>query len=102
MGGANGIQAILNDGAGELGFVAVATEMAEKNVLKISGNEVGEHSCGGFVAEMAVATHDPLLDAPWTAEIVLEQFHIVVRFENEDVGSANPFHDEFCGVTEVR
>ena len=102
MGGADGIEAILNHGSGELGFVAVAAEMAEVNVLKIRGNKIGEDRGGGFVAEMSVPTHDALLDAPRAAEIVLQQFHVVVRFENQDVGGADPFHDEFCCVAEVR
>src|SRR5687768_10807245 len=101
MGGADGIKAILNDGAGEFGFVAVAAEMAEVNVLKICGDKLSEDGCSRFIAEMPVTTHDSLFDAPRTAKIVLQQLHVVVCFENEDVGRANPFHDELGGVTEI-
>ena len=101
MRGSNGIEALLNDGAGEFGFVAVAAEVAEVNMLKIGGNEFSKDGGGGFVAEMAVATHDALFDAPRTAEVILQQLHIVVGFENQDVGSADSLHNELGGVPEV-
>ena len=97
----DGIETILNNGAGQFGFVAVPAQMPEVNMLKIGGNKFGKHGSGGFVAEVPMATHDPLFDAPGAADIVLKQFHVVVRFEDQDIGSANTFHDELGCVTEI-
>ena len=49
MRGTHRIEAILDDGAGKFGLVAVAAEMAQVNVLKISGNKFCKDSGGGFV-----------------------------------------------------
>ena len=37
VGGPYRVEALLNDGAGEFGFVAIATQMAEENVLEVGG-----------------------------------------------------------------
>ena len=40
-------------------------------------------------------------NAPRAAEIVLQQFHVVVCFQDQNIGSANPFHHQFRGVPQV-
>jgi hypothetical protein len=101
MRGANGIQAILDHRSREFRFIAVATEMPEVHVLKVRRNQFRQDIGCRFVAEMPVAAHDPLLDAPRAAEIVLQQFHVVVCFLDQNIGSANPFHHQFRGVPQV-
>ena len=63
---ANGVETVLNGAAGEFGLVTVATEMTEINMFQFGSDEIGKNGRGGVVAEMTMATHDALLDAPRT------------------------------------
>src|SRR5207302_4113669 len=55
----------------------------------------------GGVREVAVAAEDPLLNGPGTARIFLQQFQIMVRFQNEDLRRPDPLDDQFGGMAEV-
>lgn len=99
--GTHGREAVLDDVAGEFGLVAITTEMTEENVFEICRNQICEDSGSGIIAEVPMTTHDALLDAPGAAKIVLEEFHVMIGFEDEDVGGTNAFHDELGGVTEI-
>jgi hypothetical protein len=101
MTGSDGAEALRNDAVGKLGLVAVTAEVTEINVAQISGDEIFEDGGGGFVAEVAVTAHDALFDTPGPFKVVLEQFHVVIGFENQNVGPANALDDEFGGMAEI-
>ena len=101
MSGANRIEAVLNGRACELRLITVAAQMPQENVLKIRGDKIRENSGRGLVAEMSMAAHDPLFDAPWTSNIVLQQLHVVIRFQNEDVGRTDSLHHQLGGVAKI-
>ena len=83
------LQAFLHHAFREFGFVAVATQVTEVKMAQIGRHDFCDAIGGGFVREMTVTAEDALLDAPRTAGVVLEQFHVVVRFEHESVRAAD-------------
>lgn len=46
-------------------------------------------------------TQDALFEAPRTARVFLKEFQVVIGFEQENLGEANPFDDEFGGMAEI-
>ena len=101
MGCAHRIELFLDDVPGQFRAIAIAAQVPEVHMLQIGRDQVGEEIGCRVVAEMAVAAHDPLLHAPGAADIVLKQFHIMVRFQHEDVGGPDAFHDQLCRVAEI-
>ena len=98
---AYGIKAILNGSAGEFRAIAIPAEVPQENVVQVGGNQVRKNVGCGVVAEMTMPTHDALLHAPWALQIVLQQLHVMIRFQNKDVGCTDSFHDQFRGVAEI-
>jgi hypothetical protein len=90
-----------DDFAGELGPIAIAAQMTQINVAKISVDDGLQRFSGGFIGKMPVAAGNALLQAPWTAWILLQHLQIVIRFENENVGGAHSFADKARGMAEV-
>jgi hypothetical protein len=88
--------------AREFGTIAIATQVAEVNVVQVGVHDRLQRFGGGFVGQMAMPTGDPLFQTPGAARIVLQHFQIVIGFEDEDVGSADAFANETRGVTEIR
>lgn len=101
MGGANVVELFGHDVFGEFGFVAFPAEVGEVKVAQAGGHDLGGGFGGGEVGEVAVAAEDALLEAPGAAGAVLQHFDVVIGFEDEDVGGANAFEDEFGGVAEI-
>ena len=101
VGGADFLEAIVDDAMGQFGAVALAAEMAEIEVAQFGGHDFGDAIGGGFVGEMTVAAEDSLLEAPWAAGAFLQHFHVVIGFEYERVGGADTVDDEFGDVAEV-
>jgi hypothetical protein len=101
MAGTDLLEAFGDGGVGELGAVTVAAEVSEVDVAEVSGNDFRGGIGGGMVAEVAVSTEDTLFGGPGAAGIFLEEFEVVVGFQDEDVGGANALDDEFGGVAEV-
>jgi hypothetical protein len=56
---------------------------------------------GGIVAEMAMPAEDALLEAPGSANVVLEELEIVVGFEEQHVSGSDSLERKFCGATEI-
>jgi hypothetical protein len=75
----------LDGGSRKFRFVTIAAEVTQENVLQIGSDQIGEDIRGGIIAEVTVAAHDALFDAPRAAGVVLQEFHVVVGFEDEDV-----------------
>ena len=101
VGGADFLEAVVDDFVGEFGAVAVAAEVAEVDVAEVGVHDLFGDVRGGVVGEMAVAAEDALLDAPRALGVVLEQFEVVVGFEDKGVGGADAFEDELGGVPQV-
>jgi len=90
------------DGAeGEVGGVAIARKMAKDRPAQAVAGERGEDLRGGGIGEMAVARHDALLDGPWTAAVLLEQFFVVIGLDNHGRGGAQALVDELGGEPEI-
>lgn len=86
----------------EFRAVAVTAQMPEIKMFEVRGDNFAGELCGGVVGKVAVSADDALLDAPWTARIVLQHLQIVIRFQHEHVGPTHTFHDESCRVAKVR
>ena len=101
VGGADLLEAIAHRPQGKLRPVAVAAQVPEINLPQISGYDLLRDCGGGLVAEMSMAAENALFDAPRPAAILLEQLQVVIGLEHQDIGSANPFHGQLGGVTEI-
>jgi hypothetical protein len=101
MSGADLVELLGHDVAGEFGGVAFAAEMREVEMAQAVGHDLGGGLGGGDVGDVTVAAEDALLERPGTARAVLEHFDVVIGFEHEDVGQTDAFEDEFGDVAEV-
>jgi hypothetical protein len=101
MSGADLVQSSAHRVEGEFGPVAIAAQMSQVKVLKPSGDDLFGEVGGGFIAEMAMAAEDPLLDAPGAAPVVLEQFQIMVGLEQQHMGGADPLNRQFGGAAQI-
>lgn len=99
--GADLLEAFGDGGVGEFGAVAVAAEVAEVDVAEVGTDDFRGGVGSGGITEVAVSAEDALFGGPRSAGIFLEEFEVVVGFEDEDVGGADALDDEFGGVAEV-
>lgn len=81
--------------------VTIAAKMREDDVPELTGDNFTNYGGGIVITQVAVPAHDSLFCRPRTNRVILQQFQVVVGFQNDHVNIANPFDDEFCGVTEV-
>jgi len=51
---------------------------------------------------MAMPAENPLFDAPGAAQVILQHLHVVIGFEDEDVGGPNSLNHKLRGVSQVR
>lgn len=70
-------------------------------MAQIPGHDFGNTIRRGFIGEMAVPAEDALFQTPWTMRTILQHLHIVIGFEHEGVGLADPFQHQFGDVTQV-
>jgi hypothetical protein len=99
--GAEFLKTLIDDALGKLGFVALAAEVTEIKMAQVSGHDLFGAIGGGFVGEMAVATENALFEAPGTTHTVLQHFHIVIGFQDEDVGGADALDNQLGDVAEI-
>ena len=99
--GADLLKARAHDAVREFRAVAFAAKVAEIKVTQTSGHDLFSGIRGVFIGEMSVPAEDALFEAPRPADGVLQHFDIVVAFEDENVGGAGAFDDEFGDVSQV-
>lgn len=101
MTGAQCIEAFFHDRAGELRFIAFAAEMTQEEVTQFGGHELRGGLRRRGIREMTVATQNALLKAPGAMRTVLQHFHIVIGFEQQNVRAANAFDHEAGCMTQI-
>ena len=70
-------------------------------MAQFRGDDLFDDSGGVVVREVAVPAQDALLDAPGPFGVRLEQFQVMIGFEQQHVRDADAFDDEIRGVAEV-
>ena len=90
-----------DDPVREFRAIAVAAEVAEIQVTQLSRHNLFGGIGGTVVGEVSVAAEDALLEAPRAAGVFLQEFYIVIGFQQENIGSADAFDDQSGGVTKV-
>ena len=101
MGGADFLEAFGHDAVGEFRFVAFAAQVGEIKMTQFGGHDLRGSFGGGLIREMAVTAEDALLQAPRTADTILQHFHVMIGFEDENVRGARALDDQFRHVAEV-
>lgn len=101
MGGADFLEALVDDFVRELGAVAVAAEVAEENVPQFRGHDLFGDIRRSVVGEMAVTTEDSLLQTPRPFRVFLQHFQIVIGLEHERARGADAFEHELGGVAKI-
>lgn len=101
MGGAQTQQAVAHGAQGQFRPVAVAAQMPQKQVSKLGADNLFGSECRRFIGEMAVPAEDALFGAPWALEVFLEQFDVVVRFQQQSMSGAYAFNDQFGCMPQI-
>ena len=101
MARAERLQAIGHDALRQLRLVAIATQVAEVEMLQVAGHDFGDAIRRRFVREMAVPAEDALLQAPRAMRAILQHAHVVIGFEHKRIGFADTFQHELGDVAEV-
>jgi hypothetical protein len=99
--GAHFLQALAHYLKGELGAVAFATYVAQVEMAEVPGHNLFGDVGGGFIREVTVAAKDALFKAPGPVRAILQQFDIVIGFENQHISATNSFDRQPGGVAEV-
>src|SRR5437016_3626426 len=85
----------------ERGRIAIAAEMAEHDTIDFSRKQFFDHGGGCVIGEMSVSRLNPLFHRPGPMRIVLQEFFVVVCFDDQGMNLPKPFHDHFGRVTEI-
>lgn len=101
MGGAELLEALIDDAVSEFRAVAFPAQMAQIQLPQVRAHYLFDAIGGGFVGEMAVTAKDALLQCPRTMWAFLEHFDVVVGFEDEHVRGAEAVDDEFGDMAEI-
>src|SRR5262245_40318235 len=70
-------------------------------MAQLGGNDLLRGIGGSLIGKMPMSTQDALFDAPGTARIVLQHFHVVVRFEHEGVCRLDALDYKARSITEI-
>ena len=73
--------------------VALAAQVAQIKVAQLRGHDLRDGFGCRVVGKMAMAAGYALLEAPGPRRI-LQHFQVVIGFQHQHVGRANPFHDQ--------
>ena len=95
------LQTLADRAMGDLRTVAIAAEVTEVDVAQVGGNQLLRDEGGGVIGQMPVAAQDPLFDAPGATGVLLQEFEIVVRFEEQNICGAHPLKNQPGGVPEI-
>jgi len=95
------LQATSYDSLGELRFVAVAAQVTQKEMFQILPSNLRCDLGRGVVAKVSVAACDPLFHAPRTSDVILQELHVMVGLEHQDVHSTHPFHHKTGRMPQV-
>jgi len=101
MTGPDALQTVIHHALGQRGPVAFAAQVAKVQMTQLGGHELLRGIGGGFVREMAMAAEDALLETPGPVRAILQQLDIVIGFEQQNIGRAQPIQDEFGHLAEV-
>ena len=95
------MELLSHDVFGKFGFVALAAQVREVKLPETGRHGLRDGLGGRDIGDVAVTAEDALLERPGAARAILQHFHIVVGFEDEDVRGADAFEHEFGDVAEV-
>lgn len=90
-----------NDRCGEVGGVAVATEVPKDDAGEALGGDLTDEVGGLVVRKVTVAIRDSLLGGPGTMGIVLEHDFVVVCLGEEGVDALQAIDNEAGDVADV-
>ena len=95
-------EAVADDAMRQFGAVAFAAQMAEVQVAQLGGHDLLGGVGSGFVRQVAMPAQDALFKAPGTVRAILEHLDIMVRFQHQRMGRADPFEHQPRGMAQVR
>ena len=101
VGGADLLQAVVDDAMRQFGAIAFAAQVAEVKMAQVGGHDLLGGISGGFVREVAMPAQDALLEAPGAARAILEHLDVVVGLQHQGMGGADPFEHQPGGVAKV-
>src|SRR5437764_13538023 len=95
------LQLCANRASGQFRGIAIAGQMAEHDPLNFSRQQLLENAGRSGIGKMAMSRHDPLLHRPGPMRIVLQEFLVMIRFDNERMHLAQTFDQHFCRITKI-
>ena len=101
MGGADVMKLFGHDMLREFGFVAFLAQVGEVEVPQSGGHDLRGGFGGGQIREMAVASENPLFEAPRTTRTFLQHLHVVIGFKNQHVRGADAFQYQLGRVAKI-
>ena len=85
----------------EVWRIAIAAQVSKHNPADLSRQKFFDHGCRGRVRKVTMPRHNPLLHRPRPMQIALQQFFVVIGFDDEGMHLPQPFHDHLGRVTEI-
>jgi hypothetical protein len=101
MVGAEMVKFFTDDLLRDFGFIAVATEMRQKQVAQPVANDFGGDIRRGFVIKVPVPAHDALFRGPRPNRVLLEHLDVMVGFKDEQIHLPDAFKNKFRRVPKI-
>ena len=101
MGGADLVEAFVHDVMREFGAIAFAAQVGEVKMAQFGGHDLRGGFGGGLVGKMAMPSENALLEAPRSADAILQHLYVVIGFEHEHIRRADALDDQLRHVAEV-
>jgi len=86
---------------GEIRAIALAAQMPQIQVAQFGRHYLFGSVSGGFIGKVPVPAQDALFQTPWPMRTILQHFDVMIGFQHQGIGGADPLQDQFCGMTEV-
>ena len=101
MRGADLVEAGADGPMSQVRFIAIAAQMPKEDLRKLGSDDLRRNIGSSVVAEVAMTAKDSLLHAPGTFYVILEELHVVIGFQDENIGLAHTLDHELGGMAQV-
>jgi hypothetical protein len=87
---------------GQFGPITIAAQMRQIESLEVRRDNLLGQYRSGFIGEMSVPAENALLDTPGAVQVLLQQLHVMIGFQQQHGGRAYALDDQLCRVAQIR
>ncbi len=81
--------------------VTVFAQVSKVEMAEIFRDDLSGDFGGGFIGQMSVPAQNALFHTPRTLGVILEKLGVMIGFEDQDSGFADPLDDHLRGMAQI-